>query len=85
MFLTVLVWCFAEHVFALNASDDFLTKRAQELPQREAEEMGYTQEEFMARLKRYRELNAAEETLLDYFDEIEIHPEHIGKESSLKL
>ncbi|XP_074540804.1 adenylate kinase 7-like [Halichoeres trimaculatus] len=66
-----------EHVFALNASDDFLTKRAQQLPQREAEEIQYTQEEFTARLKKYRELNAAEETLLDYFDEIEIHPEHI--------
>ncbi|XP_034554964.1 adenylate kinase 7a [Notolabrus celidotus] len=66
-----------EHVFALNASDDFLTKRAQGLPQRLAELMHYTQEEFIARLGRYRELSTAEETLLDYFDEIEIHPEHI--------
>ncbi|XP_070782037.1 adenylate kinase 7-like [Enoplosus armatus] len=56
-----------EHVFALNATDDFLTKRAQR----------YTQEEFVPRLTRYRQLSTAEETLLDYFDELEIYPEHI--------
>lgn len=43
-----------------------------------AEEMCYTQEEFVTHLMRYRQLSAAEETLLDYFDEIEIYPEHIG-------
>ncbi|XP_054474761.1 adenylate kinase 7-like [Anoplopoma fimbria] len=66
-----------EHVFALNATDDFLTKRAQGLPQSVAEKMRCTQEEFVPRLMRYRQLTTAEETLLDYFDELEIHPEHI--------
>ncbi|XP_044025237.1 adenylate kinase 7-like [Siniperca chuatsi] len=66
-----------EHVFALNATDDFLTKRAQGLPQSVAEKMRYTQEEFVPRLTRYRQLSTAEETLLDFFDELEIHPEHI--------
>ncbi|XP_051265547.1 adenylate kinase 7-like [Dicentrarchus labrax] len=66
-----------EHVFALNATDDFLTKRAQGLPQSVAEKMRYTQEEFIPRLTRYRQLSTAEETLLDYFDELEIHPEHL--------
>ncbi|KAI3364141.1 hypothetical protein L3Q82_010957 [Scortum barcoo] len=66
-----------EHVFTLNATDDFLTKRAQGLPQSAAEEMQYTQEEFIHRLMRYRQLSNAEETLLDYFDELEIHPEYI--------
>uniref|UniRef100_A0A8C3B032 Adenylate kinase 7a n=1 Tax=Cyclopterus lumpus TaxID=8103 RepID=A0A8C3B032_CYCLU len=66
-----------QHVFALNATDDFLTKRAQGLPQSVAENMRYTQEEFVPRLTRYRQLSTAEETLLDYFDELEIHPEHI--------
>uniref|UniRef100_A0A3Q3FK31 Adenylate kinase 7a n=1 Tax=Labrus bergylta TaxID=56723 RepID=A0A3Q3FK31_9LABR len=55
-----------QHVFVLNASDDFLKERAQGLPQSVAEELGYTQEEFTARLSRYRERS------------IEIHPEHIG-------
>ncbi|KAJ4929288.1 hypothetical protein JOQ06_004898 [Pogonophryne albipinna] len=66
-----------EHVFALNATDGFLTQRARGLPQSAAEEMRYTEEELSSRLTRYRELSAAEETLLDYFDELEIHPEHI--------
>ncbi len=76
--LILLVLCFAEYVFALNATDDFLTKRARGLPQSVAEKMRCTQEEFVPRLTRYRQLSAAEETLLDYFDELEIHPEHIG-------
>uniref|UniRef100_A0A8C9X2P5 Adenylate kinase 7a n=1 Tax=Sander lucioperca TaxID=283035 RepID=A0A8C9X2P5_SANLU len=67
-----------EHVFALNATDYFLTKRVLGLPQSVAEEKHYTQEEFVPRLTRYRQLSTAEETLLDYFDELEIHPEHIG-------
>ncbi|KAK5903275.1 hypothetical protein CgunFtcFv8_007071 [Champsocephalus gunnari] len=66
-----------EHVFALNATDGFLTQRARGLPQSVAEEMRYTEEQLSSRLTRYRELSAAEETLLDYFDELEIHPEHI--------
>lgn len=70
--------CFAEHVFALNATDDFLKTRGQGLPQSVAEKMRYTQEEFVPRLTRYRQLSGAEETLLDYFDELEINPEQIG-------
>ncbi|XP_041815008.1 adenylate kinase 7-like [Chelmon rostratus] len=66
-----------EHVFALNAPDDFLIKRAQGLPQSVAEKMRYTHEEFVSRLTRYRQRGTAEETMLDYFDELEIHPEHI--------
>ncbi|XP_040016870.2 adenylate kinase 7 isoform X3 [Gasterosteus aculeatus] len=66
-----------EHVFVLDATDDFLTKRALGLPQSVADEMRYTQEEFVPRLTRYRQLSTAEETLPDYFDEQEIHPQHI--------
>ncbi|XP_028996891.1 adenylate kinase 7-like isoform X2 [Betta splendens] len=66
-----------EHVIVLEASDDFLTKRVQGLPESVAEEMRFTQAEFGARLTRYRRRAAAEETLLDFFDELEIHPEHV--------
>jgi len=75
--LLFFIWI-AEHVFALDASDDFLTKRVQGLPESVAEKMRYTQEEFVPRLTRYRQLSAAEETVLDYFDHREIHPECIG-------
>lgn len=70
--------CFADHLIALEASDDFLTKRAQELPESVAEKLRCTQDEYLPRLMRYRQLSTADETLLDYFDELEIHPEHIG-------
>uniref|UniRef100_A0A673CV87 Adenylate kinase 7a n=1 Tax=Sphaeramia orbicularis TaxID=375764 RepID=A0A673CV87_9TELE len=67
-----------EHVFALSATDEFLIKRVQGLPESVAEKMHYTHEEFVPRLNRYRQLNAAEENLLDYFDELEIYPEILG-------
>uniref|UniRef100_A0A665TK17 Adenylate kinase 7a n=1 Tax=Echeneis naucrates TaxID=173247 RepID=A0A665TK17_ECHNA len=67
-----------EHVIALDASDDFLIKRVQGLPEAVAQKMRYTQDDFPSRLMRYRQLSTAEETLLDYFDELEIHPERIG-------
>ncbi|AWP20212.1 putative adenylate kinase 7-like [Scophthalmus maximus] len=66
-----------EHVIALEASDDFLTKRVQGLTESVAEKMRYTQDEFLPRLTRYRQLSGAEESLLDFFDELEIHPEHM--------
>ncbi len=43
-----------------------------------AEEMHYTQDEFTESLAKFRETLAEDESLLDYFDFLEIHPEHIG-------
>lgn len=40
--------------------------------------MLYTQEEYLSRLQRYRQLSASHDSAVDYFDELEIHPEHIG-------
>lgn len=69
---------FLEHMIVLEATDDFLTKRVQGLPQSDAEKMLYTQEEFVSRLTTYRQLNASYNSAVHYFDELEIHPEHIG-------
>ncbi|XP_072307845.1 adenylate kinase 7-like [Eucyclogobius newberryi] len=66
-----------EHIFVLNASDELLMERAQALPQSAAEKRHYTQEAFLPRLESYRERCAADETLLDYFEELEIFPEEI--------
>ncbi|KAF5900298.1 adenylate kinase 7-like, partial [Clarias magur] len=66
-----------EYVFSLDASDEFLKERARNLPQSVAEEMRYTQDEFLQRLFLFREANSEEATVLDYFDELEVHPEHI--------
>lgn len=72
-----LLWVL-EHIFALEATDDFLTERVQGLSQSEAEKMLYTQEEFVSRLQSYRQLSASHNSVLDYFDELELHPEYIG-------
>ncbi|KAF7690476.1 adenylate kinase 7a [Silurus meridionalis] len=66
-----------EHVFFLDANDEFLKERVRNLPQSIAEEMHYTQDEFVQRLSMFRDAYAKDETTIDYFDELEIHPEHI--------
>ncbi|XP_051510717.1 adenylate kinase 7a isoform X2 [Myxocyprinus asiaticus] len=66
-----------EFIFSLDATDTFLKERVQSLPQSVAEEMHYTQHEFTDNLAKFREASAEDESVLDYFDELEIHPEHI--------
>uniref|UniRef100_A0A8C5NA03 Adenylate kinase 7-like n=1 Tax=Gouania willdenowi TaxID=441366 RepID=A0A8C5NA03_GOUWI len=67
-----------EFIFVLEAADDVLVKRVQGLPESEAEKKHYTQDEFTSRLMRYRQLCNAEDTLLNYFDELEILLEPMG-------
>uniref|UniRef100_A0AAR2L749 Nucleoside-diphosphate kinase n=1 Tax=Pygocentrus nattereri TaxID=42514 RepID=A0AAR2L749_PYGNA len=67
-----------EYIFSLDATDEFLKERVRNLPQSVAEEMHYTQDEFLQRLSTFREANTEDDTVLNYFDELEIHPEHIG-------
>lgn len=33
----------------------------------------------MRRLAEFRAINTEDETVLNYFDELEIHPDHIGE------
>ncbi|XP_051875089.1 adenylate kinase 7 isoform X2 [Pristis pectinata] len=66
-----------EYVFALEASDEFLKQRILNLPESVVVGTHYTQERFLRYLAHYREQNTEDETLLNYFDEIEIHPVHI--------
>ncbi|XP_030626768.1 adenylate kinase 7a [Chanos chanos] len=70
-----------EYVFSLNATYEFLKQRAQNLPESKANELHYTQDEFLQRLAKFREANTEDETVLNYFDELEIHPEHIEMDS----
>ncbi|XP_062857082.1 adenylate kinase 7a isoform X2 [Trichomycterus rosablanca] len=66
-----------EYVFSLDVTDEYLIERVQNLPENVAVEMHYTQDEFMQRLSQFREINTEDESVLNYFDELEIHPEHI--------
>lgn len=40
--------------------------------------MRCTEAQYIPRLEKFRNAMAAEESVLDYFDELEIHPKHIG-------
>ena len=68
-----------EFVVSLNASDEFLRNRVMNLPETSVSGTHNTEEGLQRRLVEYRNLNTDDETVLNYFDELEIHPEHIGK------
>uniref|UniRef100_A0AAY3ZTN3 Nucleoside-diphosphate kinase n=1 Tax=Denticeps clupeoides TaxID=299321 RepID=A0AAY3ZTN3_9TELE len=66
-----------EFVFSLDATDEFLKSRVLNLPENLVEGTSYTQDRFPSRLAKFRDVNAEDESVLNYFDEAEIHPEHI--------
>nr|CAB3220768.1 adenylate kinase 7 [Phallusia mammillata] len=66
-----------EIVVALDAPDDFLKDRIMNLPEEVVQGTHNTEEGFLRRLQEHRSINHEDETVLNYFDELEIHPEHI--------
>ncbi|XP_004584364.2 adenylate kinase 7 [Ochotona princeps] len=66
-----------EFVCALDASDDFLKERVMNLPESIVAGTHYSQDRFLRALSNYRDINTEDETVFNYFDEIEIHPIHI--------
>ncbi|XP_009946004.1 PREDICTED: adenylate kinase 7, partial [Leptosomus discolor] len=66
-----------EFVISLTASDEFLINRIINLPERIVAGTHYTQDRFLQSLNLFRELNTDDKTVLNYFDELEIHPQLI--------
>ncbi|XP_025025136.1 adenylate kinase 7-like [Python bivittatus] len=66
-----------DHVVSLNASDEFLKTRIMNLPESIVAGTHYAQDRYLRSLSLFRELNSEDETVLNYFDEIEIHPQYI--------
>ncbi|NXT12831.1 KAD7 kinase, partial [Prunella fulvescens] len=66
-----------EFIFSLTASDEFLTNRIIKLPESEVAGTHYTENQFLHTLKCFRKMNAEDVTVLNYFDELEIHPHFI--------
>ncbi|XP_053330585.1 adenylate kinase 7 [Spea bombifrons] len=66
-----------DYVISLDASDEFLKKRVINLPEDIVAGTHYTQDRFLRALLTFRDLNTEDETVLNYFDEAEIHPQHI--------
>ncbi|XP_054469711.1 adenylate kinase 7 isoform X2 [Anoplopoma fimbria] len=71
-----------EFVLCLDASDDFLKDRVMRLPERLVQEHNYEQENFLRRLARYRANNMEDETVVNYFDELDISPLYLEITSS---
>ncbi|XP_050192743.1 adenylate kinase 7 isoform X2 [Myiozetetes cayanensis] len=66
-----------EFVFSLTASDEFLLNRITNLPESVVAGTHYTQDRFPQSLKLFRDSNTDDTTVLNYFDELEIHPQFI--------
>ncbi|XP_004698865.1 adenylate kinase 7 [Echinops telfairi] len=66
-----------EFVCALDASDEFLKERVMNLPESVVAGTHYSQDRFLRALSNFRDINTDDETVFNYFDELEIHPIHI--------
>ncbi|XP_073494623.1 adenylate kinase 7 [Phyllobates terribilis] len=66
-----------DFVISLDASDEFLKNRVINLPESTVAGTHYSQDRFLRSLATFRDLNTEDETVLNYFDEAEIHPLHI--------
>uniref|UniRef100_G3PI63 Adenylate kinase 7b n=1 Tax=Gasterosteus aculeatus aculeatus TaxID=481459 RepID=G3PI63_GASAC len=71
-----------EFVLCLDASDIFLEHRVMMLPERLVQEHNYEQEHFQRRLAGYRENNAEDETVVNYFEELDLSPLYLEITSS---
>ncbi len=73
------------NVVCLESPDEFLRIRIMNLPENVVTGTHNTEEGLMRRLTDYRTINTEDETVLNYFDELEIHPEKIGAYWLLEL
>lgn len=73
-----------EVVVCLEGDDDFLRERIMNLPENVVAGTHNTEEGLKRRLDAYKAVNTEDETVLNFFDEVEIHPEKIDvtKDSS---
>ena len=64
---------------SLNSPDEFLKSRVMNLPESIVAGTHNTEDGLLRRLAEFRAINTEDETVLNYFDELEIHPEVIGR------
>ena len=68
-----------EFVVSLEATDEFLKTRVMNLPESVVAGTHNTEKELMRRLVDFRSNNTEDDTVHNYFDELEFHPERIGQ------
>ncbi|KAI9140724.1 hypothetical protein BKA69DRAFT_1125458 [Paraphysoderma sedebokerense] len=73
-----------EFIISLEASDDFIKDRIMKLPESEVEGTKNSEEALLKRLEEYRAKSTEEAIVLNFFDELEIHPHSIDIESVLR-
>ncbi|XP_070577004.1 adenylate kinase 7-like [Ptychodera flava] len=66
-----------EVVISLDAPDDFLKIRVMNLPESVVAGTHNTEEGLLRRLAEFHAVNEEDNTVLNYFDELEIHPDRI--------
>ncbi|XP_033112222.1 adenylate kinase 7-like [Anneissia japonica] len=66
-----------EVIISLNCTDEFLKDRVMNLPESVVAGTHNTEDGLQRRLQEFRVLNEEDTTVLNYFDELEFHPEHI--------
>lgn len=70
-----------DFVITLEASDEFLYKRVMSMPENKIQGTHYTEEQMVRRVNEFRANNTEENTLLNIFDEIDIHPIVVNAET----
>lgn len=79
MLLTAPVCVCVEFVFSLDATDEFLKERVLNLPESMVQGTSHSFDRFLPRLVAFRKNDSKDEIVLNYFDELEINLEHIGR------
>lgn len=70
-----------EVVVSLEAPDEFLRARIMNLPEKVVAGSHNTEEGLTRRLTEYKAVNGEDDTVLNYYDELEIHPSRLGKKT----
>ncbi|KAI8910411.1 hypothetical protein EDD86DRAFT_275463, partial [Gorgonomyces haynaldii] len=71
-----------DFIFNLEASDNFIKQRVMRLPESAIAGTKYSEEALTKHLDEFRKNNTDENTVLNFFDEIEIHPITLNVELS---
>lgn len=73
-----------EFVFTLKMSDDLIKERNMSLPENVVAGTRYAEDQLLKRLDEFRASNHDENTVLNYYDENEVHPLEINIASLLE-
>lgn len=71
-----------DFVISLQSTDEFIKYRVMKMPESVIVENNYTEDILTRRLEEFRAINTDENSILNFFDEIEVHPLIINVEKN---